>query len=48
VWLALGETPSPEVLGGGALVLGAVTIHSVLALRAGGDRDADAPAGVIV
>ena len=42
VWLALGETPTPEVLGGGVLVLGAVTIHSVLALRAGGDRDPSA------
>jgi hypothetical protein len=46
VWLALGETPSPEVLGGGALVLGEVTIHSALALRA--ERDEDAPAGLIV
>jgi drug/metabolite transporter (DMT)-like permease len=46
VWLALGETPSPEVLAGGILVVGAVTIHSVLALRAGVDRDA--PAGVVV
>jgi len=45
VWLALGETPSPEVLAGGVLVVGAVTVHSVLALRAGGDRDA--AAGVI-
>ena len=42
VWLALGETPSPEVLGGGVLVLGAVTIHSVLALRTGGGRDPNA------
>jgi drug/metabolite transporter (DMT)-like permease len=39
VWLALGETPSPEVLAGGLLVVGAVTIHSVLALRAGVDRE---------
>ena len=46
VWLALGETPSPEVLAGGLLVVGAVTIHSALALRAGADRDA--AAGVVV
>ena len=46
VWLALGESPSPEVLAGGLLVVGAVTIHSVLALRAGVDRDA--AAGVVV
>ncbi|MDP9119195.1 MAG: DMT family transporter [Actinomycetota bacterium] len=46
VWLALGETPSPEVLAGGILVVGAVTIHSALALRAGVDRDA--AAGVVV
>jgi drug/metabolite transporter (DMT)-like permease len=46
VWLALGETPSPEVLAGGVLVVGAVTIHSALALRAGVDRDA--AAGVVV
>ena len=44
VWLALGETPTPEVLAGGVLVVGAVTVHSVLALRAGGDRDAVAVA----
>jgi drug/metabolite transporter (DMT)-like permease len=48
VWLALGETPTPEVLAGGVLVVGAVTVHSVLALRAGGDRDEDAPIAVIV
>ena len=35
VWLALGERPSAEVLSGGILVVGAVTIHSVLALRGG-------------
>jgi len=46
VWLALGETPSPQVLAGGVLVVGAVTIHSALALRAGADRDA--AAGVVV
>jgi len=46
VWLAIGERPSAEVLAGGILVVGAVTIHSVLALRAG--RDQDAPAAVIV
>ena len=40
VWVALGETPSPEVLAGGLLVVGAVTVHSLLALRAGGERDA--------
>lgn len=42
VWVALGETPSPEVLAGGVLVVGAVTVHSVLALRTEGDRDAAA------
>jgi len=36
VWLALGEVPSSEVLAGGALILGAVTVHSALALREGG------------
>jgi drug/metabolite transporter (DMT)-like permease len=46
VWLAVGERPSGEVLAGGLLVVGAVTIHSALALRA--ERDEDAPAGVIV
>jgi drug/metabolite transporter (DMT)-like permease len=46
VWLAIGEDPSPEVLAGGVLVVGAVTIHSALALRAGVDRDA--AAGVVV
>lgn len=42
VWLAIDEEPSLEVLAGGLLVVGAVTIHSVLALRTGGDRDAAA------
>ncbi|HET6790433.1 MAG TPA: DMT family transporter [Actinomycetota bacterium] len=46
VWSAVGERPSGEVLAGGLLVVGAVTIHSALALRA--ERDEDAPAGVIV
>jgi drug/metabolite transporter (DMT)-like permease len=46
VWLSIGERPSAEVLAGGILVVGAVTIHSVLALRAG--RDEDASAAVIV
>ena len=45
VWLASGERPSAEVFAGGVLVIGAVTIHSALALRA--ERD-DAPVGVIV
>ena len=40
VWLAIGERPSAEVLAGGILVVGAVTIHSVLSLRAGKDEDA--------
>ena len=44
IWLALGETPSSEVLAGGVLVVGAVSIHSVLALRAGVARDAVASA----
>ena len=43
VWFAIGERPSTEVLAGGILVVGAVTIHSVLALRAGRDEDATAP-----
>ncbi|MDQ4107241.1 MAG: DMT family transporter, partial [Actinomycetota bacterium] len=30
VWLAIDEEPSPEVLAGGLLVVGAVTIHSML------------------
>jgi drug/metabolite transporter (DMT)-like permease len=38
VWLAIGERPSVDVLSGGILVVGAVTIHSVLALRAGRDE----------
>ena len=42
VWLVIGERPSAEVLAGGVLVVGAVTIHSALALRAGGDEDAAA------
>ena len=42
VWLVIGERPSAEVLAGGILVVGAVTIHSVLALRAGRDEDAAA------
>ena len=46
VWLAIGERPSAEVLAGGVLVVGAVTIHSALALRA--DPDEDEPAAVIV
>ena len=46
VWLVIGERPSAEVLAGGVLVVGAVTIHSALALRA--ERDEDTPAGVIV
>jgi drug/metabolite transporter (DMT)-like permease len=46
VWLAVGERPSGEVLAGGLLVVGAVTIHSALGLRAG--RDEDAPPAVIV
>jgi drug/metabolite transporter (DMT)-like permease len=46
VWLAIGERPSADVLAGGILVVGAVTIHSALALRA--ERGEDTPAGVIV
>lgn len=42
VWLVIGERPSGEVLTGGLLVVGAVTIHSILALRAGTDEDAAA------
>jgi drug/metabolite transporter (DMT)-like permease len=38
VWLAVGETPPPEVFAGGVLVVGAVSIHSALALRAGGNH----------
>ena len=46
VWLAIGERPPGEVLAGGLLVVGAVTIHSALALRA--ERDEETPAAVIV
>ena len=46
VWLAIGERPPGEVIAGGLLVVGAVTIHSALALRA--ERDEETPAGVIV
>jgi drug/metabolite transporter (DMT)-like permease len=42
VWLVIGERPSAEVLVGGILVVGAVTIHSALALRAGPDEEAAA------
>jgi drug/metabolite transporter (DMT)-like permease len=42
VWLVIGERPSAEVLAGGVLVVGAVTIHSALSLRAGGSEDAAA------
>jgi len=34
VWLALGETPSPASLAGGAIVLGALVVHTALDLRA--------------
>lgn len=47
VWLVIGERPSAEVLAGGVLVVGAVTIHSALALRAGGDEDEDAAAVIV-
>ena len=46
VWLAIGERRPPRCSPAAILVVGAVTIHSVLALRA--DRDQDAPAAVIV
>jgi drug/metabolite transporter (DMT)-like permease len=46
VWMALGERPSTEVVAGGVLVVGAVVIHSAIALRA--DRDEGAPAAVVV
>jgi hypothetical protein len=42
----LGERPSTEVVAGGVLVVGAVVIHSAIALRA--DRDEGAPAAVVV
>jgi drug/metabolite transporter (DMT)-like permease len=32
-WLGADETPSPSVLGGGALVLGALVVNEALALR---------------
>jgi drug/metabolite transporter (DMT)-like permease len=42
VWIVIGERPSADVLAGGILVVGAVTIHSLLALRAGPDDEAAA------
>jgi drug/metabolite transporter (DMT)-like permease len=42
VWIVIGERPSADVLAGGILVVGAVTIHSLLALRAGPDEEAAA------
>jgi drug/metabolite transporter (DMT)-like permease len=41
VWLAIGEDPSPEVLAGGVLVVGAVMVHSALSMRSGSERDAN-------
>ena len=34
VWLALGETPSPASLAGGAIILGALVAHTAVDLRA--------------
>jgi drug/metabolite transporter (DMT)-like permease len=34
VWLALEETPASEALAGGTVVIGAIAVHSLLALRA--------------
>ena len=33
VWLALGETPAPEALVGGAIILTALVVHTALDLR---------------
>lgn len=33
VWLALGETPAPAALLGGAIILGALVVHTALDLR---------------
>jgi drug/metabolite transporter (DMT)-like permease len=43
-WLGAGEAPSPTVLAGGALVLGALLMHEALALRrpVSGARDSTA------
>ena len=42
VWVALGEAPTPVILLGGALVLGAVAMQSVYSVRAGrGDGNMD-------
>ena len=45
VWLAIRENLSAEVLAGGVLVVSAVTIHSMLSMRAGLDRDANTAVG---
>ncbi len=44
-WLGAGEAPSPTVLSGGALVLGALVVHELMALRrpVSGARDSTAP-----
>jgi drug/metabolite transporter (DMT)-like permease len=34
VWLALGETPAPAAILGGAIVIGALAVNSLLLLRA--------------
>jgi drug/metabolite transporter (DMT)-like permease len=47
VWLGTAEAPTPAVLGGGALVLGALAVNEALALRGAGRAAAPetAPAG---
>jgi drug/metabolite transporter (DMT)-like permease len=35
VWLALGETPAPAALAGGAIILAALVVHTALDLRRG-------------
>ena len=48
VWLLLGETPAPETLLGGGLILTALAGHAALELAPGRERPAAAPAVVPV
>lgn len=46
VWLAVGEVPTTAVIAGGVLIVGAILIHSALALRADGIERAS-PSSVV-